>query len=155
MGTDRERLGEAFSADCSIGQHVGTILGRVGGWDRFRSLPGACSLESEDSEEGGPSGVQNSFVQARLAAGSVMEIAALAVWRRGRTTAEVGGLDRLDMERVVLAHQGQGRLVVEVAPLPPHGLMGLRQYLHRLGAALAALLAPGHPLLALGQIAFC
>jgi hypothetical protein len=56
-----------------------TILARVRWINRFHSLAGARCLVSEERQEVAPSGVVDGGVEARLAAGPVMEIAAVAV----------------------------------------------------------------------------
>jgi hypothetical protein len=56
-------------------------------------------------------------------------------------------LQGLDVDRVVLAHERERRLVVEVAALLADILMLLGAALHRLRATTAPFLAAGHPLL--------
>jgi hypothetical protein len=53
-------------------------------------------------------------------------------------------LDRLHDDCVVPAHEGERRLVVEVAALAADALVLLGAQLHRLLAAMAPLLAPGY-----------
>jgi hypothetical protein len=52
----------------------------------------------------------------------------------------VGRLHILMLEHIVGSHEREGRLLVEVLPLAARLLMGFRQQLHRLPAAVAALL---------------
>src|SRR5258708_11740655 len=140
MGTHAETLVYAFPTPTAI-------LAGIRRVDRFHSLPGACCLESKNGQEVAPSGVLNAFVQACLGAGSVMEIATVAVWYRGRTATQVGRLDRLMIDRIVLANQRQGGLVVKVRALPADVLVLLGTLLHRFHSPLAALLSAGDALL--------
>jgi hypothetical protein len=58
---------------------------------------------------------------------------------------QVGGLEVLVRDRVVLADELECALVVNVLPLAPDLLMRLGQDLHRLAPALAALLPARDP----------
>ena len=98
-----------------------------------------------------PSSVLDRLVETSLAAGPVMLIAAGAIRLGLWAAAQVRGLHGLDVDRVVGAHQGQRRLVMEVAPLPPHVLMLFRVLPYGLRTALAALLAARDALLRLLQ----
>src|SRR5262249_50852031 len=105
--------------------------------------PGARCLESADGEEVAPPGVLDRLVEAGLVAGSVVLVAAITIRDRGTAPTQVGRLNRLDVDHVVVADQGECRLVVEVAALPAHMLMLLAAPAHRLCSSLAALLAAG------------
>ena len=54
----------------------------------------------------------------------------------------VGGLEILVIDRVVLTHKCERRLVVKVAPLASHRLMRLGEQCDRLAPAVTAPLAP-------------
>jgi hypothetical protein len=88
-------------------------------------LSGACCLESKDGEEVVPPSVLNALVEAGLAASPIMLVAAGAVRIRlgCGTTTQVGGLDGLNVDHIILSNQGERRLVMEVAALPAHVLM--------------------------------
>src|SRR5262245_4455438 len=73
--------------------------------------------------------------------------------RRG-TAAQVGRLDRLDVDRVVGAHQRKRGLVVEVGSLSAYVLVRARQHPHRLATAVTPLLAARDALLGLLERAF-
>jgi len=59
----------------------------------------------------------------------------------------VGDLQVFVIDRVVLTHQLERRLVVKVGSLAAYRLMRPCQYSHRLAPAMAAFLAPTHPAL--------
>jgi hypothetical protein len=82
-----------------------------------------------------------------------VKIATVAIRLRLRTAAHVGRLDRLDVDRVVLAHEGERRLVVKVAALSAHVLLLLCALRRGFRASLAALLAASDMLLCLLQLA--
>jgi hypothetical protein len=141
MRADGERFLDTLAADCSNWQRIRALLGGVRWRNRFHALPGARSLKSKYGEELGPPSVLNAFVGTRLAHCPVALIAAVPVWLGSGATAEVGGLDRLDIDCVVLAHQLARFLMMEVAPLVGDVLMRLGQEQYRLTTALAPLLA--------------
>src|SRR5262249_10491421 len=121
------------------------------------SLAGARCLASEDRKEVAPPGVLKALIEPGLAAGSIVQRAAVAVrirLRRG-TAAQIRGLNRLDVEHIVehiiRAHQGERRLVVEVAPLPAHVLLLLGALLGSLRMSLTSLLATADALVGLLQ----
>src|SRR5260221_12241584 len=144
----RERLVDALPTPA-------TVLRSERRTDRFRSLTGACCLVREDREKVASSGVLNACIEARLLAGPVLEIATipLPVWLGCRTTAQVGRLDRLEIDRVVLTYQGECHLMMEVGTLPPHVLLLLGEQLDRLLAAGAPLLPLGYSPLGFLQLA--
>jgi hypothetical protein len=72
MGADREALLDPFPAATAV-------LRRVRRRHRFHSLASPFCLTSEDHAERIPSSVVNRFIETSLAAGSVVQIAALAV----------------------------------------------------------------------------
>jgi hypothetical protein len=84
------------------------------------------------------------FVEACLVAGSILEIAAFPIRQRGGTLTQVANLEVFEIDRVVLAYEGEGGLVVEVAALALDLLMLLGAPPHRLPPAFATLLATGH-----------
>src|SRR5262249_16455897 len=86
-----------------------------------------------------------------LAAGPVVLIVAVLILLWRRTAPQVGGLDCLDIDHVVVAHQGQRCLVLEVGPLSPDMLMLLGALSSGLRASLAAPLATRDPLVDLLQ----
>jgi hypothetical protein len=88
-----------------------------------------------------PPGVLNTLIEAGLLGGPVVFIAALAIRFRFWPAAEVRRLNGLDIEHIVLAHQGKRRFVVKVGSLPSHVLMLLGTPAHGFRAAVAALLA--------------
>ena len=98
-----------------------------------------------------PPGVLNTLVETGLAAGPVVRIAAVTIWLWLKTAAQVGRLDCLDIDHVVCSHEGERRLMVEVAPLSAHMLMGFRQPADGFSSAVAALLPAGHMPLGLLQ----
>src|SRR5258708_11493318 len=122
--------------------------------DHFHSLAGPYCLAREDTQEAAPSGVMNAFVEARLAAGPVMQIAAILIRNRYGTAAQVGRLDSLHIDHVVLANEHQCRFVVKVRALPADMLVFLRALGHDLLAASTALLAAGDALVRLGKLPF-
>jgi hypothetical protein len=65
---------------------------------------------------------------------------------------QVGRLQVLIIDRVVLAHQRERRFVVKILPLALHILVRFRQQFHGFAAPVAALLAARHPPLAATQI---
>jgi len=94
-----------------------------------------------------PPSVVHALVETRLATGSIVFVVAVAIRLWLRTATQVGDLHGLDVDRVVLAHQGKRCLVVKVAPLPADVLMLLGALVHRLGASVTALRAAGDALL--------
>src|SRR5712691_1447644 len=140
MGTHTKTLSYALPTPAAI-------LGGIRRVDRFRSLAGPCCLAREDIQEAAPSCVVDGLVEAHLARGPVGQIAALPIRLRCGAAAEIGGLNGLVIDGVVLAHERQGGLVVKVDPLPAHVLVFLGEQFHRLLATVAALLLPRDPLL--------
>src|SRR5215472_9285871 len=130
---------------------AGTILRRIRRVGRFHSLTGACCLVRENRQEVAPPGIVNAFVQTALLAGSVVLVVALLILLWGGTAAQVGRLDRRDVDRVVGTHQSERRLMVEVVALPAHVLMLLGALVRSLGASFAPFLAVGDALLGLLQ----
>src|SRR5258708_29316368 len=121
--------------------------------DRFHSLAGSGCRAREDTQEVAPSGVVKACVETGFAAGPlVLRGAVLILLRRG-TTAQVGRLDRLVRDRVVLADQRQGGLVVKVRALPADMLMLLGEHQHRFLAPVTPLHSLGNALLGLLQLA--
>src|SRR5258708_11798811 len=106
---------------------------------------GPCCLVGEDGQEVTPSGVLNAFVQARLAAGPVTEIAAVPIGDGRGASAEVRGLNGFHVEHVVLTNQRQRHLVVKVGALPTDVLLFLGAQLHRFLAAGGLPPVPGYP----------
>jgi hypothetical protein len=98
-----------------------------------------------------PSSVLQTRGETGRAARPVMEIAAVAIRLRCWTAAEVGRLDCLPGDRVILAHERARCLVVEGGALAAHLLLRLCQRAHRRTAPMTALLARGDPPLALHQ----
>ena len=90
-----------------------TALRRGGGIDGDYPATGACCLVRQDDEEGAPPRVTHRLGQMVM-------------------LHQVGGLEVLVTDRVVLAYQRQRRLVVEVLSLASHPLMRLGQQGHRL-----------------------
>src|SRR5258706_16218079 len=82
MGAHRERLIDPLPTECSIRADSGAILGGERRRYRFHSLASVCCFAGEDTTEGIPSGVLNAFVEARLARGPIMPIAAVAIGNR-------------------------------------------------------------------------
>jgi hypothetical protein len=74
----------------------------------LRSLPGAYCLESEDGQERRPAHITDT-------------LGAMVI------PDHVGRLQVFVLDGVVLAHQCQRRLVVEISPLAARLLMRLRQ----------------------------
>ena len=101
MRADREWFLHTLATYRPVRQRIRALVGGVRWRDRFHSLPGARSRESEDGEELGPSSVENGIVQARLPFGGIALIAAIPIWLGNRTTAEVGEPDRLDVDDIV------------------------------------------------------
>jgi hypothetical protein len=60
---------------------------------------------------------------------------------------QVGRLQLFVIDRIVLPHQRQRRLMVKILPLTAHLLVRLRQQRHGFAPALAPFLAPTHPAL--------
>src|SRR5262249_22635206 len=145
MGAHAQRLLYTLPASAAL-------LGGICRVDRFHSLPGACCLASEDGEEVTPPGIVNTRVPARLLAGPAVFVAAGAVWLWLRAATQGGRLDRLNVDYVVPAHEGECRLVVEVAALPAHLLLLLGEHLHGLLAAVAPLLPAGDAVLGLLEL---
>src|SRR5260221_498972 len=90
MGAHREALLDTLPT-------AATVLRGIRRMDCFHSLAGPCCLAGEDGQEVAPSGVLNAFVQARLAASPVMEIAAVPIGDGRGASAEVRA--RLRWER--------------------------------------------------------
>src|SRR5215469_12651242 len=126
MGPDGETLLDAFPAAAAV---LGGI-GRRHGDDSTASVP--C-FAFEDGPKLGPAGITHAL-------GEVV------------VPDQVGHRQVFQIDRVVLPHQEERRLVVEVVPLPTDLLVLLRQELHRFAAAPAALLAARHPALGLLQL---
>ena len=84
-----------------------------------------CCFELQDAQECGPARVGD-----RLGEVVILD--------------HVGRLQILMIDRVVVANEREGRLVVEVLPLTLHLQMRLGQQVHCFAAAIAALLAPRH-----------
>jgi hypothetical protein len=103
-------------------------------------------MDNEHGQEVTPPSVLNTFVRAGLAPGSVVFGGASALRLGCWTAAEVGRLNGLPVDRVVLAYERQGCVVVEVCPLPRDVLRVPRALLGRLYAAVALLLAARDPL---------
>ena len=97
--------------------------------------PSICSFEVQDGKEGRPPGVLDGLRQMMI-------------------LHQIADLQVLMIDDIVGARQLKRRFVMEVRSLTPHRLMRLRQYGHSLTAAVAALLPPGHPALALSEIPF-
>src|SRR5262249_29169506 len=104
-------------------------------------------LESEDTEEVGPPSVLDTLVQTSLLAGAVVLKVAILVLLRCRTAAQVGRLDRLDVDHVVGTHEVQRRRVVEGVALPLDVLVLALEQGDCLATALAPLLASSDPTL--------
>src|SRR5262249_54405223 len=115
-------------------------------------LPSACCLVREEREEVAPPGVVHAFVATGLAAGPVVRIGAVLILLWRRTTAQVGGLNRLDRDHIILAHRRERGRVVEVESLPAHVLLLLGTLPYGLLASLAALLATCYLLLCFLQV---
>src|SRR5260370_35240016 len=122
-----------------------TILGRIRRTHRFHSLTGACCLVRENRKEVAPPGVLNALIETGFAAGPIVLIAAVLILLRRGTAAQVGRLDRLHVDHVVLTDQGERRRVVKVPPRAPPMLKLLGGQLPPLLAAAPALLPVGHP----------
>src|SRR5215467_13842454 len=130
--------GERLVYPCAT---AGTILGRIRWVHRFHSLTGACCLVGEDREEVAPPGVLNRLVEAGFAAGPGVLVGAypavLVLLGRG-ATAQIGRLNRLHIDHVVVAHERKRRLVMEVLALPAHMLMLLRLLQRMFGLAVVS-----------------
>jgi hypothetical protein len=113
MRTHRQALHDPLPTAAPIGQHPTAVLRGIRRGHRFHSLPGACCLESEDREEVMPPSVANTLVETGLVAGSSVDIGAVLVLLWGGTAAQVGRLNRLDVDRVVGAHKVERGRVVE------------------------------------------
>src|SRR5258708_37239090 len=83
------------------------------GSDRLHSLPGSCSLESEDGQERAPPGIGDALGQ-------------------GVVLHQVADPQVFVIDHVVLLDELTGFLVVKVAPLVVHVLMGFGEQHHRL-----------------------
>jgi hypothetical protein len=81
-----------------------------------------------------------------------MLIPAIAIWLGSWSAREVANLQVLKIDDIILAHQLERRLMMKVVALPTDLLMLLAQKMHRFAAALAALLATGHPPLRLLEL---
>src|SRR5260221_3529374 len=88
---------------------------------RLHALPGACSLESEDGQERAPPGIGDAL-------------------RQGVVLDHGADPQVFMVDHVVLLDELAGFLVVEVAPLVAHVLVGLGEQHHRLAPAVTALL---------------
>ena len=103
-----------------------TSLAGRGRRHSYHSLPGACSLESEDGQEPRPARIADAL-------GKVVVLDPM-----GRLPIFMG-------DAIVGAHQPCCVLVMEVAPLVGDGVLRFRQEHNRGGAAMAPLLTPRHP----------
>jgi hypothetical protein len=90
--------------------------------NRYRSLPGACSLESEDGEK-----LPTACITDALSEMVIPDHA--------------GNPQVLMIDRVVGLDQGERRLVVKVLPLAAHFLLRLDQQMHGFPSSVAAPLA--------------
>jgi hypothetical protein len=113
-----------------------TRAGLAGGGRRhgYDLLPGACCLESKDGKEHPPTSITDAF-------GEVMVL------------HHVGRLQIFVIDRVVLAHQLDRCLMLEILPLAFHRLMRLGQQSHRLTPPIAALLPTGYAALCRFELA--
>ena len=99
-----------------------TRLARVGGRHRYDPPTGACCLVGEDTQERRPARVLD-----RLGKVVIPE--------------QVGRLQIFMIDRVILSHERQRRLVVKILPLTLHLLMRLGKQRHGFPAPIAAFLA--------------
>src|SRR5215467_14010180 len=95
MGTHGEALLHPFPT-------AATVLAGVGRWHRDDSTAGAYCLAFENGPELGPPRVLDRLVEAGLAAGSVMHIAASTVRFGCGPEAHSGDLEVFEIDRVVL-----------------------------------------------------
>src|SRR6476660_9910076 len=98
MGAHTQRLGHALPAST-------TVLRRERGWHSYNSTPGACCLGFEAGPKRRPAGIADALGEVRGA-------------------DHVGHPQIFERDRVVLAQQVQGGLVVEVLSLALHPLLG-------------------------------
>src|SRR5215469_13626427 len=144
MGTHGETLLDPLPT-------AAAILGGIGRWDGYDSTASICCFAFEDGSELCPPSVIDRCVEASLCTGPIGPIAPVAIGLGLRPTSQVGHLQVFQIDRVILAHQGERRRVVEVRALPAYRLMLLGQEMSRLLATFAPLLPSGHPALGLLQ----
>src|SRR5262249_53394661 len=107
----------------------------------------ACCPVAEEGADVAPPRVLNTFVKTGFLLDPVVRIPAIPIGNWGGTAADVGGLESSrDRQHIVLAHQRQCRLVLEVAALVSNVLL-LGALSRRLRVPLAAFLPAGDPLL--------
>ncbi len=118
-------------------QHAAARTGLRGERRRhgYGSLPSVCCFGCEEGAELAPASITDAL-------GEVVVL------------HHVGRLQVFVIDRVVLTHQRQRRLVVEVGSCPPYPLMRLGEQLDRLSPAVAALLPPRHPPLGTLEVQF-
>ena len=112
VGADVRAYGERLREALATLATAAPVLRRAGWMDRFHSLAGPGCRAREDTQEVAPSGVVQACVATGFAAGPLVLLGAVLILLRRGTTAQVGRLDRLVRDRVVLADQRQGGLVV-------------------------------------------
>ena len=93
--------------------------------DRYHFTPGPYCLGVKDAQELRPARVLDALGEMVI-------------------LDHIGRLQVLVIDHIILAHEGERRLVVKVPPLAAHRLMRFRQQLHGLATACAALLAAAH-----------
>src|SRR5262249_50759901 len=91
------------------------------------------SFEAQDGQKRAPPGIRDALGQVVV-------------------PYQVADLQRFVIDRVVLTHQGERGLMVEVLALPSHVLRRFGEPTDRLPATVAPRLPLRHPTLALGQV---
>src|SRR5258708_6822590 len=119
MGTHAQALGHTRPT-------ATTVLAGVLCGDRYYPLAGPYCLACEDATEPRPAGIADALSQVVI-------------------PQHIGDLQIFQVNRVVLAQQGQRGLVVVIGALAFDVLMGLRQQCHGLLAAGSSPLSPPPP----------
>src|SRR5262249_14295975 len=131
---DRPRC--ACTSACVCAPTAAPLLAGAVGRDRDHVMPGACCLGFKEATERRPAGSTDALGQVVVPHPS-------------------GDPHVFQRAGVVLPEQRQRRLVVDILALASHLLVLLGQHVPGLVATPAALLAPTHPLLRLGQPPRC
>ena len=148
MSTDRKTLRHPFATATAL-------LGGIRRRDSLYSLASVHCFAREDRKKLAPARVMDRLVEARFAVRSIREIAPVPVWYRLGAGAQVLALDGLVIDGVVLAHQGEGRLMVEVQPLAADFLVAFGEHLHGFAQPITALLAAANAPLGTLQRLLC